>query len=64
MPADPLTRPKEDYAELIEQISLPDSPVGIDAKYTHAIIISYLQQIADHLKQIESRLDALEKSES
>lgn len=53
--ADPLQNPKEDYEEIIARISLPDSPVGIDAQYTHAIIITYL-------KQISARLDKLEKA--
>ena len=52
---DPLSKPKEAFDSLIDQISLPDSPVGIDAKYTHAVII-------DYLRQISARLDALETS--
>lgn len=55
MHADPLTKPKADYDKIIQQISLPDSPVGIDAKYTHAIIIEYLRQIAERLDEIEAR---------
>ena len=50
---DPLTKPKDSFGELIAQLSSPDSPVGIDAKYTHAVII-------DYLRQISARLDALE----
>jgi len=56
MSTDPLTRSRSDYDELIERITLPDSPVGIDAQYTHAIIIEYLRQIAERLDNIESRL--------
>ena len=52
----PLATPREEYAELIRQISLPDSPVGIDAGYTHAIIITYLQQISERLERIEAQL--------
>ncbi|MDG2468137.1 MAG: hypothetical protein P8M80_02560 [Pirellulaceae bacterium] len=51
---DPFEKPREDFDELIEQISSPDSPVGIDAKYTHAIIIDYLRQISHRLDSIES----------
>jgi hypothetical protein len=51
---DPFEKPRENFDELIEQISSPDSPVGIDAKYTHAIIIDYLRQIAHRLDSIES----------
>jgi hypothetical protein len=56
MTPDPLAVARQDYRQLIEQISLPDSPVGIDAQYTHAIIITYLQQIAERLDRIEQRL--------
>jgi len=56
MANDPLNTPKEEYSEIVDRISLPDSPVGIDAQYTHAIIITYLQQISDRLKNIESQL--------
>ena len=56
MANDPLHTPKEEYSEIVDRISLPDSPVGIDAQYTHAIIITYLQQISDRLKNIESQL--------
>ena len=56
MSTDPLSRPRDEYEELIEQISVPDSPVGIDAQYTHAIIIEYLRQIAARLDHLESRL--------
>jgi hypothetical protein len=51
---DPFEKPRENFDELIEQISSPDSPVGIDAKYTHAIIIDYLRQISHRLDSIES----------
>jgi hypothetical protein len=60
MNTEPVLIPKADYASLIERISLPDSPVGIDAQYTHAIIITYLQQIAKRLEAIESRLGKIE----
>ena len=56
MPRAPIEKAREEYAELIEHISLSDSPVGIDAKLTHAIIIDYLQQIASRLSKIESQL--------
>lgn len=57
MATEPIATPKSEYQELIERISLPDSPVGIDAQYTHAIIITYLQQIAARLDRLEARLD-------
>lgn len=52
----PTEIPKEEYKKIIDQISLPDSPVGIDAQYTHAIIITYLQQISSRLERIEKTL--------
>ena len=55
-PNDPLSKPPAEYAELIQQLSSPDSPVGIDARYTHAVIIEYLRQITDRLEAIEERL--------
>lgn len=50
---DPMKKPKGEYQALIEHISLPDSPVGIDAQFTHAIIIDYLQQINARLMRLE-----------
>lgn len=51
---DPLSKPKDSYDELISKLSSPDSPVGIDAKYTHALIIDYLQQISARLESLEA----------
>ena len=58
MATDPLRTPKSDYAEIVNRISVADSPVGIDAQYTHAIIITYLQQISERLDRIEAELAA------
>ena len=57
MNKEPLLTPKSEYADIVDRISVADSPVGIDAQYTHAIIITYLQQIAARLDKIESQLD-------
>ena len=56
MSADPLSQAKADYQAVIDQISATGSPVGIDAQYTHAIIIEYLRQITERLDRLESRL--------
>ncbi len=64
MNTDPLTTPKEDYDEIVARISLRDSPVGIDAQYTHAIIITYLQQISDRLANIELQLTEMRRTET
>lgn len=61
MNADPLTRPKDDYQPIIERISVSDSPVGIDAQLTHAIIIDYLRQISARLDRVELQLVRLNK---
>ena len=53
---DPLQKPKDEFNSLIQQLSSPDSPVGIDAKYTHAVIIDYLRQISARLDAIESSI--------
>jgi hypothetical protein len=57
MATEPLFTPKEEYEDIVTRISLPDSPVGIDAQYTHAIIITYLRQIAERLEKIEAKLN-------
>jgi hypothetical protein len=64
MSTDPLLTPKEDYQEIVDRISLRDSPVGIDAQYTHAIIITYLQQISDRLTSIELQLTESRRTEA
>lgn len=40
---DPLAKPKDAFEELILRLSSSESPVGIDVKYTHAVIIDYLR---------------------
>lgn len=56
MSTEPLLIPKSEYHDIVDRISVADSPVGIDAQYTHAIIITYLQQIAARLDRIEAEL--------
>ena len=63
MPADPMSLSKADLDAVVQHISLPDSPVGIDAQYTHAIIITYLQQITARLDRLEERLNKWESRE-
>jgi len=58
MSTEPLFIPKEQLDDIVKRISVADSPVGIDAQYTHAIIITYLRQIAERLDRIESQLAA------
>ena len=63
MSTDPMLKTKDDYADIIGHISLPESPVGIDAQFTHAIIIEYLQQISGRLADIESQLKEMQSSD-
>ena len=63
MKADPISKTKDDYADIIGHISLPESPAGIDAQFTHAIIIEYLQQISGRLADIESQLKEMQSSD-
>ncbi len=58
MNTDVLQIPKTDYEDIINRISVANSPVGIDAQYTHAIIITYLQQIATRLDALEAKLSS------
>ena len=53
---DPLSRPKEQYEAIIAKIHSPSAAVGIDAQYTHAVIITYLQQITKRLDALEEKL--------
>ena len=48
---------KEEYEKIEELISSSESPVGIDAKKTHIIILQKLQEIDERLKRIEARQD-------
>ncbi|HUG66748.1 MAG TPA: hypothetical protein VMM76_03285 [Pirellulaceae bacterium] len=46
---------KSELQPIIDKIASPDSPVGMDAVYVHALIL-------DKLEQLEARLTALEVS--
>ena len=46
---------KSDLKTIIDKIASPDSPVGMDAVYVHALIL-------DKLQQLEARLTAIEAS--
>jgi hypothetical protein len=56
MSNDVMLKTKDDLAEIVGHINNPDSPVGIDAQFTHAIIIGFLQQISNRLDDIEEQL--------
>ena len=48
--------PASDYSEIEGLIASDDSPVGIDAKKTHVIILHKLLQIEERLTRIEQEL--------
>lgn len=54
--------PSERFHAIESQISSDASPVGIDAKKTHVIIIHLLEQIEGRLVDIERRLEKLENT--
>jgi hypothetical protein len=56
VPADLLTIAKQDYQDIICRMSVADSPVGIGAQYTQAIIVTYLRQMMGRPERIETRL--------
>ncbi len=51
---DLLDMPREAFEDIMDKIDLDDSPVGIDAKYTHALIIAYLRGISQRLDRLET----------
>ena len=50
--------PTSDYTKIEELIASDNSPVGIDAKKTHIIILYKLQQIEARLDELDRRLVA------
>ena len=48
--------PAEDAERIAEVIASAESPVGIDAKKTHVIIIQKLVEIERRLERLEERL--------
>ena len=55
----PLEKTKDEYTATIDKIK-SGGAVGIDAQYTHAIIIEYLQQITQRLDALEQKISKLE----
>ncbi len=48
--------PRDEYDRISQEIASAESPVGIDAKKTHVIILHKLNEIEKRLEQIERRL--------
>jgi hypothetical protein len=49
--------PEEEYRRIAGALSSSDSPVGIDAKHTHVLILHALARIERRLDAMEARLD-------
>lgn len=47
----------EIYDEIARIIHSDASPVGIDAKKTHILILNKLQELSDRLEQIEKKIN-------
>jgi hypothetical protein len=48
--------PAADYDEIAGALASTESPVGIDAKHTHVLILHALHRIERRLDEIERRL--------
>ncbi len=46
----------QEYERIARLIESDESPVGIDAKKTHVIILHMLEEMAARLRRIEDRL--------
>lgn len=51
---------KEELGEIMDVIASDQSPVGMDAKYVHALILDKLQGMEQKLATIETRIANLE----
>ena len=45
------------FEEIAKVIHSDSSPVGIDAKKTHILILNKLQEITERLERIEEKMD-------
>jgi hypothetical protein len=50
--------PKDVYDQIAREIESGDSPVGIDAKKAHVIIIHKLMELERRLQRLEEKLEA------
>ncbi|MDX1568693.1 MAG: hypothetical protein R3223_12880 [Longimicrobiales bacterium] len=48
--------PEEDYRRIEESIQSDESPVGIDAKKTHVLILYRLETMEARLRRLEEEL--------
>jgi hypothetical protein len=59
-----MMKSKDELETLIGTIAAPDSPVGIDALYVHALILDQLEQIQTRLASLESKVRELNNPSS
>lgn len=48
--------PEQEYARIAEALASADSPVGIDAKHTHVLILHALDRIERRIAALERRV--------
>lgn len=60
--ADTPGQDEQSFERMAAQIASDDSPVGIDAKKTHVMILLALERLEAQLSHIERRLGDLEAS--
>ncbi len=48
--------PQEEYSRILKEIESEDSPVGIDARHTHILILHKLLEMEKRLARIEEKL--------
>lgn len=52
--------PQKEYERIATMIHSDSSPVGIDAKKTHILLIYMVEQMQEKLARLEARLATLE----
>ncbi len=52
---------ESDFQRIADQIAQDDSPVGIDAKKTHIMILLALERLESRLERIEQQLAGQEQ---
>ena len=57
MSRDPFDMPAAERERIEREIASDESPVGIDAKKTHVLILRKLIEIEERLERLEARAD-------
>jgi len=52
-------KPIDELQPIIDKIAAPDSPVGMDAVYVHALILDHLGSLSKRLAQLEEAVAML-----